>query len=175
MAGKNKRHKLLLQIIAIVLPLFALMTAAVIWAVYSSTLKGYLEAQNDHIEDSMTNTLSYIPFVSGEVLDQESKDWMFQHMEEYRIDLKSDETDELSEKQKEYLNADNKYEYSWFKNMPEDLRYIYIKQYLSGTKNILYNNISNSSFDSMFIMDMLPQYRGLILIDFKKGAGSGLG
>ena len=165
---ERKKHKLLLQIIAIVLPLFALMTAAVIWAVYSSTLKGYLEAQNDHIEDSMTNTLSYIPFVSGEVLDQESKDWMFQHMEEYRIDLKSDETDELSEKQKEYLNADNKYEYSWFKNMPEDLRYIYIKQYLSGTKNILYNNISNSSFDSMFIMDMLPQYRGLILIDFNK-------
>ena len=69
------------------------------------------------------------------------------------------------EKQKEYLNADNKYEYSWFKNMPEDLRYIYIKQYLSGTKNILYNNISNSSFDSMFIMDMLLYTNDSAILD----------
>ena len=168
MEGKKHKKKLLLQITAIVLPLFAVMVAAVIWAVYSSTLNGYLEAQNDHIEDSMNNTLNYISFVSGEVFDQDSKDWMFQHMEKYRIGLRSDETDALSEKQKEYLNADNKYEYNWFKNMPDDMRYSYIKQYLSGTKNILYNNISNSSFDSMFIMDMLPQYRGLILIDFNK-------
>lgn len=168
MAGIRKKHKLLLQIIEIVLPLFAVMTAVAIWAVYNSTLNGYLESQNDHIEDSMTNTLSYIPFVSGEVLDQDSKDWMFQHMEKYRFDLHGEETDEVSEKQKEYLNADNKYEYNWFKNMPEDIRYSYIKQYLSGTKNILYNHINNSSFDGMFIMDMLPQYRGLILIDFNK-------
>lgn len=168
MEGKKHKKKLLLQITAIVLPLFAVMVAAVIWAVYSSTLNGYLEAQNDHIEDSMNNTLNYISFVSGEVFDQDSKDWMFQHMEKYRIGLRSDETDALSEKQKEYLNADNKYEYNWFRNMPEDIRYSFIKQYLIGTKNILYNHINNSNFDSMFIMDMLPQHRGLILIDFNK-------
>ena len=168
MKGKRKKRRLLFQITAIVLPLFAVMTAAVVWTVYRSMLKGYLEAQNDHIEDVMTQTLGYMPFVAGKVLDQDSKDWMFQHMEEYRIDLKSDETDELSEKQKEYLNADNKYEYSWFENMPEDIRYSYIRQHLNGTKNILYNHINNSSFDSMFIMDMQQQYRGLILIDFNR-------
>ena len=168
MKGKRKKRRLLFQITAIVLPLFAVMTAAVVWTVYHSMLKGYLEAQNDHIEDVMTQTLGYMPFVAGKVLDQDSKDWMFQHMEEYRIDLKSDETDELSEKQKEYLNADNKYEYSWFENMPEDIRYSYIRQHLNGTKNILYNHINNSSFDSMFIMDMQQQYRGLILIDFNR-------
>ncbi|MBQ7186678.1 MAG: hypothetical protein IJR91_03490, partial [Ruminococcus sp.] len=64
MKGNRKKHRLLFQITAIVLPLFAVMTAVAIWAVYSSTLKSYLESQNDHIEDSMTNTLSYIPFVS---------------------------------------------------------------------------------------------------------------
>lgn len=34
MVGIRKKHRLLLQIIAIVLPLFAVMTAVVIWAVY---------------------------------------------------------------------------------------------------------------------------------------------
>ena len=168
MKGKRKKRRLLFQITAIVLPLFAVMTAAVVWTVYHSMLKGYLEAQNDHIEDVMTQTLGYMPFVAGKVLDQDSKDWIFQHMEEYRIALHDEVTDEEPEKLKEYLKADNKYEYSWFENMPEDIRYSYIRQHLNGTKNILYNHINNSSFDSMFIMDMQQQYRGLILIDFNR-------
>ncbi|WP_051540086.1 histidine kinase [Ruminococcus sp. FC2018] len=168
MKGKRKKRRLLFQITAIVLPLFAVMTAAVVWTVYHSMLKGYLEAQNDHIEDVMTQTLGYMPFVAGKVLDQDSKDWIFQHMEEYRIALHDEVTDEEPEKLKAYLKADNKYEYSWFENMPEDIRYSYIRQHLNGTKNILYNHINNSSFDSMFIMDMQQQYRGLILIDFNR-------
>ena len=95
---KKKNQKLLLQIVAIVLPLFALMTAAVAWTVYSSTLSSYLEAQNDHIEDVMTQTLSYLQFVSGDAFDADSKQWMFQQMEKYRIDLNNEQTDEENEK-----------------------------------------------------------------------------
>ena len=168
MKNNKRAPKLLFQIIAIVMPMFILMAAAVAWTVYNSTLNGFLEAQNNHIEDVMTQTLNYIPFVSGEALDQDSKEWMFQQMEKYRIDLHDEQTDENTEKLQAYLDADNKYEYSWFEKMPEDLRYIYVRQYLSGTKNILENQIKSSSFDSMFIMDMSEQYRGLFLLDFNK-------
>ena len=159
---KKKKRRLLFQIVAIVLPLFAVMTAAAAWTVYNSTLSSYLEAQNDHIEDVMTQTLSYLHFVSGDAFDADSKQWMLQQMEKYRIDLHDELTDEEKNKVAEYLDSDDKYEYSWFENMPEDIRRSYIKNYLSGTKNILENHIRNSSFDSMFVMDMQQQYRGHI-------------
>ena len=168
MESKRKTPKLLFQITMIVLPLFILMTVSVALTVYNSTVNGFLEAQNDHIEDVMTQTLSYLSFVSGDAFDDDSKEWMFRQMEEYRIDLNDDQTDEGHEKLAEYLQADNRYEYSWFENMPEDLRYAYIREYLEGTKNILENYILNSSFDSMFIMDMQQEHRGLIVLDFNK-------
>ena len=57
-----KRQRLLIQITAIVLPLFALMTAAVIYIVYSSTVNGFLEAQNDHIKKFVNSDYALFSF-----------------------------------------------------------------------------------------------------------------
>ena len=57
MKGAKGYKKLLLQLTAIILPLFILMTAAIVWTVYNSTLDGFLEAQNDRIRELTIESL----------------------------------------------------------------------------------------------------------------------
>ena len=80
-----KRQRLLIQITAIVLPLFALMTAAVIWTVYNSTLAGFLEAQNDHIRETMSDISESFIFLSDEK-EPEVKEWYMDQLKKADFD-----------------------------------------------------------------------------------------
>ena len=50
MAKNKKNRKLLFQIAGIVLPLFLLHLAAVVWLSYRNAVNSYLTAQNENIE-----------------------------------------------------------------------------------------------------------------------------
>ena len=88
-----KRQRLLIQITAIVLPLFALMTAAVIYIVYSSTVNGFLEAQNEHITGLLNNNNYVFPFVDPDI-DHEITEWYLDQAYKADFDYSSEPTEE---------------------------------------------------------------------------------
>ena len=47
---KKKRHRMLFQMGAVLLPMFILLFAAISWVVYHSVINSFLEAQNTHME-----------------------------------------------------------------------------------------------------------------------------
>ena len=98
---KKKKQRLLLQIVAIVLPLFALMTAAIVWVVYSSTVNSYLEAQNGHIEEMMPEVALHFVFLDEEKPD-EIKLWYLEQLKKADFDYNKDLTDEQCEKLAEH-------------------------------------------------------------------------
>ena len=52
----KKRSKLFFQISMTLLPIFALITAAVLTVVYFSSINSFLEAQNDYMRNSINTT-----------------------------------------------------------------------------------------------------------------------
>ena len=57
---KRKKQKLLVQAITVVLPIFLLMLAAVIWAIYTSSVDGYLEAQKKMVDAKQYNIIELL-------------------------------------------------------------------------------------------------------------------
>lgn len=53
---KKSKHRLVLQITIVVVPFFIIMFAAVVYSMYSGALRGYIKAQNENIETSLTMT-----------------------------------------------------------------------------------------------------------------------
>ena len=47
---KKKNRKLLMQVLFITFPILMLMLIVMVWAVYESSVDGFLEAKNDHME-----------------------------------------------------------------------------------------------------------------------------
>ena len=64
MGGTKKNKKILFQLAVIILPLFMLMTAAIVWTVYNSTLNGFLEAHNSHIEELLSDPENHFGFMT---------------------------------------------------------------------------------------------------------------
>lgn len=101
-----KRQRLLIQITAIVLPLFALMTAAVIYIVYSSTVNGFLEAQNDHIKEIMPGIRDQFVFLDEEK-DSRVTLWFLDQLKKADFDYSKELTDEQVEKMVVYEDEPN--------------------------------------------------------------------
>ena len=50
MKQKKKNRKLLFQIGVVLIPVFIGLMAGILWVIYDSSVDGYLEAQNKHME-----------------------------------------------------------------------------------------------------------------------------
>ena len=63
MKEKKKNRKLLFQIGVVLIPMFLGLMAGILWVIYDSSVDGYLEAQNTHMEIFLnqvyTETLYY--------------------------------------------------------------------------------------------------------------------
>ncbi len=53
---RKMKSKLFFQISIIILPIFALITAAVLIVVYFSSINSFLEAQNDYMRNAINTT-----------------------------------------------------------------------------------------------------------------------
>ena len=78
---KTKRNrKLLIQITAIVLPLFLILIGAVVWLCYRSAVNSYLSAQNENIERDLDETyLSLVDSLDAE--KEKENEWLISYLE----------------------------------------------------------------------------------------------
>lgn len=168
---KKKKQRLLAQITAIVLPLFALMTAAIVWVVYTSTVNGYLEAQNGHIEEMMPEVALHFVFLDEEKPD-EIKLWYLEQLKKADFDYNKDLPDEQYEKLAEYESLSDSLTYGWYERMPDDVRLLFLQSYFFLLQRSVRNSIDKASVQSVFLMDMQSDRQGLVLFDCNKHGGS---
>ncbi|MBO6163138.1 MAG: histidine kinase [Eubacterium sp.] len=150
----------------IILPLFMLMTAAIVWTVYNSSLNGFLEAQNSHMEELLSDPENHFEFMNEKYYGEDIREWYIEQLEKGRV---RDYSEELSEEELllvlEYETRKDSFEYDWYVDMPEDIRDIYMKQYLYNTSNHISDIIKTGSIDSLFLMDLTGDSAGTVLFD----------
>ena len=167
MKGKKKR-RLLFQITAIVLPLFLILSGAVTWLFYKSTINSFLAAQNERIEDSLNAT--YDNIIVSDDHDRILQDkWLISYLEENCDKDMSELTDEewaeynvmIDEQIQKW--GDDLWRIEWLRSLSGK-----IKEYAA---RILYDswafsaNIANNTdhYEKTFFMDTHGSYTGMII------------
>ena len=166
-----KKRKLLFQITGIVLPLFALMTAAVIWTVYNSTLAGFLEAQNDHIRDTVSDISESFVFLDEEK-EPEVKEWYMDQLKKADFDYSRDLTDEELDISLSYEYEPHNLSYEWYSGMPDNIRRWFLQSVFYSLNNAVRDKIENADVQSVFLMDLRQDRQGLVMFDFNKNGSS---
>ena len=96
MGETKKNKKILFQLAVIILPLFMLMTAAIVWTVYNSTLNGFLEAQNSHIEELLSDPQNHFEFMNEKDYGEDVREWYIEQLGKGTV---KDYSEELSEEE----------------------------------------------------------------------------
>ena len=164
MGGIKKNKKILFQLAAIILPLFMLMIAAIVWTVYTSTLNGFQVAQNNHMEELLSDPENHFEFMNEKYYGEDIREWYIEQLEK---GTPEDYNEELSEEELllvlDYEARMDSFEYDWYVNMPETVRDIYMKQYLYNTSKRVSDIIKTGNIDSLFLMDLTGDSVGMVL------------
>ena len=175
MEKKNKNRKLLFQITAIVLPLFLLLTGAVVWLGYKSAVNSYLSAQNENIRMDLDEI--YTNFVdSTGPEDQDEIEWLLSYLEN-----NTDKNwDLLSEEEwVEFDNAagENKYwSAEWLESLSPKMQYYAARIWFNNWKGHIMFESEAVNYEKEFLIDISEGLEGTVLIEYSGGEeGHGLG
>ena len=167
MRGKKKNRKILFQLAVIILLLFMLLTAAIVWTVSQSIIDGYLEAEKKHMQEMMKEPYSHFPFLE-EGVTPEIQEWFLSQPEKEIIDYSNDLNEEEYIRFSEYGDETAEdYKFEWYANMPEDIRQLYLRWYFYYMKVAIRNEFRNANVDSIFIMDLKEGFQGLVFFDYR--------
>lgn len=163
MRKKRKNKKLLLQVIAIAVPVFIIMLVAIIWSIYESAVDGFLSGKKPHMEyvlDEQTPGL----FGSTEVLNWYLKEWGA-HPQVLTEDYKQEEGDAYYEAS----IGETEWSIAWMDSLPEPAKNYQRKiGYESLNSNFTYY-AGESGYDMMFILDMRESNRGFVICEYIRG------
>ncbi|MBR6872360.1 MAG: serine/threonine-protein phosphatase [Ruminococcus sp.] len=159
---KKKNRKLLFQISIIILPVFIAMTTAITIAMYSSTVNGFLEAQNSHLDYILKETTERSTYYSGAELDWYLTLWE----QDPQFYLQSSTTAELqSFAAREYDYESCEY-IDWLRGLPElASNYMGKVSYRTLLDGIRYET-EDKNYQQMFLIDLREPYLGMVICEF---------
>lgn len=162
MKSKNKKHRLLFQITAIVLPLFLLLAVVICQQVYSNSVNSFLEAQNAHMTFQLDQAKEAAFF-----LDESVMQWFYDMIDKdpalFREPVSDEEVAAYQETgQTDLLDIDRLYSGSELYK-----RYVAKNIYDSIDGAILRQRGSNGT-DALFIMDVSEEHEGMVISEYTK-------
>ncbi|MBR6045143.1 MAG: histidine kinase [Ruminococcus sp.] len=165
MESKKRTPKLLFQITALVIPLFILMTVSVALTVYNSTVNGFLEAKNNHIEQMLSDRYNYFLFI-GDNTEPRVQQWFIEQIKKADFDYDRDLTEDELNVYIEYQSREDSFEYNWYEEMPDNIRKLFLRQYFYATQQDISNTLAYSGdIESLFLMELTSDGHAVILFD----------
>ena len=148
------KRKLLIQVGLVVVPIFLIMIAAVTFSVYRSTVRGFLEAQNDHMTEILESEAQSGLFGTTFFLD-----YWEQHPDMTELDLPQKDVDAIVE----YFNEHTWSEMGeWLKSNSEAYQGYMAYSAYQLIEEVSKLDESKKSYDSLFIIDINPPNEGFI-------------
>lgn len=161
----KRSPRLLFQITVIVIPMFILMTVAVALTVYHSTVDGFLKAKNNHIQEMLSDRYEYFMFI-GDNNEPRVQQWFIEQAKKADFDYDRDLTDEELRVYIDYQSRSDSFEYSWFEEMPDDVRKIFLRQYFYAARQGISATLAGSGdIESLFLMELTSDGHGVMLFD----------
>ncbi|MBR6103388.1 MAG: PP2C family protein-serine/threonine phosphatase [Ruminococcus sp.] len=159
---KKKNHKLLFQISVIILPVFILMAAAVTWAMYHSTVDGFLEAQNSHMEYMIRRIYDY----SVNFMDPARTEWFLSEWEKDPELLLEPFTDAEKDEIDRRVNDEDCWSVEWLQHSEGALRSYCMKMYFESVSSALTFESDEENYERIFLMDLSEKHRGLVFCEY---------
>jgi len=163
---KKKNKKLLLQVAALIIPMFLLMIANMTFAMYRNSVNNVLGGQNSFISDSLERMYGMIPtYIDSFMFDYWEKHPGMQY--ELNDDLLYGG---LSDEDAEDLD-ENSYDVGcWTKDFLEKQSDA-VQEYCAATnyrllKLIQQYSITDEKYNSLFIIDINAPYEGFVFTEF---------
>lgn len=167
---KHQKHKLIVQIAVVILPLFALLAVIISWIMYRSTIRGFLEARNfnmsKELNDTYTSTFGRFSEDEDDVCN-----WYLQYWIEHPDRLKDRPSgDELDYYYARYVENQTGYAYSydWLISLPDDAQDFFARDQYSTFVITIYAIGGRTVYDSIFCMNMTEPHPGLMFLSYQK-------
>ena len=160
---KKKNRKLLFQISIIIIPVFIMIMSAMTWSMYNTTVTGFLEAQDAHMDfllnDLRTDMFGY---------DEQVMDWCFDQWERNPMLMREELTPEENAAVYEHLNDTDMWSREWIERMPETVQRYGAKMFYQSVKEGSVFETERNNYESMFIMDVTEGYEGFVISEYNK-------
>ena len=169
----KRRKKLLLQVTLIIVPVFMLMIAAVIWAVYTSSVNSYLKAQEKQTEDIMQDAMFMqdLTDISPTGHDEKVRGWIAEQLGEVEYSGSLQLTEEENKAYNDYMNILVDDLYDWYADMPDEIKPLMIKSTLHSSLLIFDRSKPSGGFDSLVYVGRNKTDKIRILMDMNEDRG----
>lgn len=172
---KHRRKKLIIQIMLIIIPLFAILAVVNIWIMEKSTVNAFLDSQKSHTELYINRLKSSIDLYVPKELEL-----FWNILEEKPLDTRvvpnSDESDEYDRIIYGNINDASDYDKSTenLLKAPDYIQMIGARHWRNTLESIIESVCANGSDEicQMFVMDITDPYVGMVIADYRKEGGS---
>lgn len=166
---KKKNRKLLMQVLFITFPILMLMLIVMVWAVYESSVDGFLEAKNDHMEYIIDSFCQEYCFYDDDVAE-----WYFDAWESDPEHMREKYTPEEEQSFMDAFNgwSDDTTQIEWMKSLPPMAQNYYAKGYYEVFINETQRYGTESGYEELFILDMTDDYTGMIIVDYRRSSSA---
>lgn len=162
LAKAKRRRKLLIQIIAIVLPLFMILTGSICWLVERNSVNSFLEAQNAHMTFQLDQADEYTFFFDDAIMD-----WLFDRIEEDPMLFREPVTEEEEAAYMESGQTDL-LDIGYLKSAPEIYQNYIAKNLYDSIDGAVERQRGGSGTDVLFIMNVSEDREGTVISEYTK-------
>lgn len=163
---KRKKQKLLVQAITVVLPIFLLMLAAVIWAIYTSSVDGYLEAQKKMVDAKQYNIIELLDVHNKNKKTDDISGTFLECLMDLPEHVPLKTTDEEIERMVEWLGDEDYGTESWLRRVPKDAAQLLVKEELYALAYTFLHSPAVNGFSSLGILDVENPDRYRVLFNY---------
>lgn len=161
MTMKKKKTRLLVQVTAVLIPVFVLMIASIMYLVYSSTINGFLEAQNSHMEE----TLKHVKSFTGFGIDQ--LDWYLDYMNDHFDEITQEITPEESAAFDEHMNEEDLWMLEWLQSTDKNSQSYCAKIFYQTITSSASLALEEGDYESVFMVSLDKPNDGRMIFQFK--------
>ena len=176
MKEKKKNRKLLFQIGVVLIPVFLGLMAGILWVIYDSSVDGYLEAQNTHMEIFLNQV--YAGCILADYADQDMEDvkeWAFKRLAsdpEAAAEAITQEENDAAFKDLMDDKVSQVWTLSWLENSSDAVQRYAIKTIYEETQTHFQNDYIDQKYDDLFVVDLTDEHKGLVLYESLRKDGT---
>ena len=169
MKKTRKNRKLLIQITAIVLPLFLILIGAVVWLCYRSAVNSYLSAQNENIERDLDE--AYLSLVDSLDAEKEKEnEWLISYLE----NSNDRKLDPLTEEEWEEMDIDTEGEniywtHEWLMSLSDKMQNYAARVWFNNWRQMIKFESESYNYEKLLLMDVSEGHEGMVLCEYSNG------
>lgn len=164
MEKNKKKRKLLIQVIAITVPVFIIMMAAIIWSVYDSAVNGFVSAKKSHMKYVLNECDPFQQYMDTNYLI-----WYFDNWEEHPEVLGVEASEEECQIFYEETSSNEfTWEGIWQNDLSEISKLYELKVSYEANASMFAYYAALNDYEKMFIIDVNKGYEGLVLFEYSR-------